>query len=985
MSDDVTIAIDGVEIKTQPGKMVLEAAVDAGIYIPYLCYHPGMKPFAACRMCVVSVEGGRGYPAACTLPVQDGMRVRSESRDVNELRRSVMQMLIAEHPSGCLTCHRIDICGPNDICLRHVSVNDRCITCPKNERCEFKDTVRYLGMELESPLNYTYKQLPLEVADPFYDRDYNLCIACGRCVRACEEIRGDSAICFTERSGKALVGTSFGSSLLESGCEFCGACIDVCPVGALVERAHKWEKPRTVEGTVCPHCPVGCQLNLELNGAGELIRVVPEYNSPANRGQACFKGKFGLEFINGRGPDQDPGQDPGPDRLRQPLIRRDGRLAEATWEEALDYIAQRLGDYRDGSFALLASPNGTNEEHYLAQKFTRVAMRSNNVDLTSNLQPELTPALEQALGYGAATNPLWDLEQAGCILVFNSNLTEDNNVAGVPIKRAAQQGASLVVIDPREVELTRYAHCWLRPAPGTELLLLGGILRELLDQGLEQSEWVAAHCEDPVTLRYYLHHLDLDEVAASTQVSREAIAEAARRFGEAGAAAICYALDNIPSDLRRDCVSALVDLALLTGNVGKPGAGIYPMRQGANEQGAWDVGCGPNRLPGRGARRNEAARRELEELLNCPLPAGPGLGISAALDAAGAGRVKALLLVGDSPNLTNGRLGDGLAALQNLDFLVVMDTFLSPPGRLADVVLPRATFAEKDGTYTNLERRIQRIRPVFRPRRGEARTEGWLFGQLARRLGVPGLEYPSAAAVMAEIARVVPAYAGVSYARLEAASTLALRSVLDSPQPTQMLYTRREYRGLQWPVAGEAGAGTPVLYLEGFPSGKVDLIAPQFRPSPDQRDEAYPVWFLPGRVLLQHDRDTRVEIDSTGLPVTGSHATGSHATGRPAAGSRAGGNLNRIVREELVELNPTDAAAWAIREGDPVEVQTRQGRLAGVARLDSALPAGAVAATTLFGQLAVDLQNSAEPDPMSKTPGLDILPARVVQRAAHPA
>ena len=946
MPDDITIAIDGVEIKTQPGKMVLDAAVDAGIYIPYLCYHPGMKPFAACRMCVVSVEGGRGYPAACTLPVQDGMRIRSEAQDVNELRRSVMQMLIAEHPNGCLTCHRIDICGPSDVCLRHVSVNDRCVTCPKNERCEFKDTVRYLGMELESPLNYTYKQIPLEVADPFYDRDYNLCIACGRCVRACEEIRGDNAICFTERSGKALVGTSFGSSLLESGCEFCGACIDVCPVGALVERNHKWEKPRTVERTVCPHCPVGCQLNLELNGGGELIRVVPEYNSPANRGQACFKGKFGLEFVNSR------------ERLQQPLIRRDGVLVETSWDEALDYVAGRLADYRGDSFALLASPNGTNEEHYLAQKFSRVAMDSNNVDLTSNLQPELTTALEQILGHGAATNPLWQLEQAGCILVFNSNLTEDNNVAGVPIKRAVQNGAELVVIDPREVELTRYAHCWLRPAPGTELLLLGGILREVLDQGLENSAWVEAHCEDPATLRYYLRILDLDEIAGITGVSRDCIAEAARRFGGADNAALCYALDNIPPDLARDCVSALVDLALLTGNVGKPGAGIYPMRQGANEQGAWDVGCWPNRLPGRGARRNESARRELEELLNCTLPTGPGLGVAATLEAAGAGPVKAMLLVGDSPNLGNGRLGDGLAALQNLDFLVVMDTFLSAPAQIAEVVLPRATFAEKDGTYTNLERRVQRIRPVFRPRRGEAQPEQWVFGQLARRLDVPGFEHPSAAAVMAEIAQVVPAYAGLSYARLEAESALVLRSGgLESPKPTQMLYTGREHRGLQWPVAGESGAGTPVLYLDGFPSGKADLIAPQFRAPQDILEAEYPAWFVPGRVLLQRDREMQVEIE-------------------------ADSNLNRIVRDELVELNPADAASWSVAEGDAVEVQTRQGRLAGLARLDAAIPPGTVAATILFGQLVVDLQNSPEPDPMSRTPGLDILPARVVKRDA---
>ncbi|MEC9238553.1 MAG: 2Fe-2S iron-sulfur cluster-binding protein, partial [Chloroflexota bacterium] len=323
MADDITISFDGQEVKTQPGKMVLEAAIEAGVYVPYLCYHPGMKPFAACRMCVISVEGQRGFPTSCTMPVADGMKVQTASTEVNDLRRSVMEMIIAEHPNGCLTCHRVDICGPTDVCLRHVSVNDRCVTCPKNERCELKDTVRYLGMSLESPLQYKYREIPLEVADPFYDRDYNLCIVCGRCVNACEQLRGDDAIAFTMRSGQALVGTSFGTSLLESGCEFCGACIDVCPVGALVERDHKWDKPRKVERTICPLCPVGCQMNVEYDGDGTLIRVVPEINSPANHGQACFKGKFGLQFVNDTS------------RLHIPLVRRDGQLVEATWDEAL--------------------------------------------------------------------------------------------------------------------------------------------------------------------------------------------------------------------------------------------------------------------------------------------------------------------------------------------------------------------------------------------------------------------------------------------------------------------------------------------------------------------------------------------------------------------------------------------------------------------------------------------------------------------------
>ena len=945
MSDEITIAIDGVEIKTRPGKMVLEAAIDAGLYIPYLCYHPGMKPFAACRMCVVSVEGGRGYPAACTLPVADGMRVTSESRDVAELRRSVMQMLIAEHPNGCLTCHRIDICGPSDVCLRHVSVNDRCVTCPKNERCEFKDTVRYLGMEMESPLNYKYKQVPLEVSDPFYDRDYNLCIACGRCVRACEEIRGDDAICFTDRSGKSLIGTSFGSSLLESGCEFCGTCIDVCPVGALVERDHKWEKPRRVEQTICPHCPVGCQLNLELNDTGDLIRVVPEYNAPPNRGQACFKGKFGLEFLNSR------------DRLRTPLVRKDGALVEVGWEEALDYVAARLAGYKGDSFALMMSPNSANEELYLGQKFARVAMDSNNVDVTSNLQPELTLALEPVVGYGAATNPIWDLEQAHSVLVFNTNLTEDNNVVALPIKRAARNGASLIVIDPREVELTRHADLWLRPAPETELLLLGGILREILDQGLDNKEWVEEFCEDPATLLYYLHNLDLEEVAAVTQVPRESMAEAARRFGSAGKGAVCYALDNIPTELHRDCVSALADLALLTGNVGKAGAGIYPVRQGANEQGAWDLGCIANRLPGGRSGRNERERVELEELLGCELPSHPGLGLVESLRAAADGSIKAMAVIGDSPNFSNGLLGDVPAALGNLEFLVVMDTFLSPAAELADVVLPRATFAEKDGTFTNLERRIQRLKPSGQLKCGEAQPELWALAQLGQKLGAPGFDLAGPAAVMDEIARVTPTYAGITYHRLESEYHLVLRTDVESPKPTQMLYAGREYRGVQWPVPAESHPGTPILYRDGFPLGKANLVAPQFRKGEKGPDAEFPVWLVPGRVLLQRERETGVELD----PDT---------------------KRNRIVREEIIELNEADAAGKDIAAGDAVRVETRGGELSGLARINAALPAGAVAVNGLFGQLAVELQESAENDPMSKTPGLNIVPARVVKVGA---
>ena len=938
MAQQVTITIDGVEVKTTPGKMILEAASDAGIYIPYLCYHPGMKPFGACRMCVVEIEGVRGTPASCTVPVTDGMVVKSSTDVVYDIRRGILEMEVAEHPHGCLTCHRVDLCGPEDICLRHVSVNDRCVTCPKNERCELKDTVRYHDMELESPLEYKYRNLPIEVGDPFYDRDYNLCIVCGRCVRVCEEVRGDDAICFVDRAGQALVGTSHGTSLLESGCEFCGACIDVCPVGALVESDNKWEKPKRVERTTCPHCPVGCQLNLEVNQFNKVIRSVPELTGPSNRGQACFKGKFGLNFVNHK------------ERLRMPRIRRNGSLEEVSWEEALSYVAERLAPYQGAQFGILTSPKSTNEEHYLAQKFARLVMKSNNVDQSSNTRPEVALSLMETLGYAAATNTVWELEEAKCVLAFNTNVTEEHNVVAVPIKRATKKVTKLIVIDPREVELTRYAYLWLKPRPGTELLLLGGLLKSIVEQGLVQEEWVAEHCQGKEEMIEALKALDLDEFAEQCGVKREDIEEAARTYAASGPSAIIYALDNIPADLHRHCVYALSDMALLTGNLGKPSAGLYPLRPGTNEQGAYDMGCVPSLLPGYRSAKDVEASRLFEDAWGAPLPEERGLGLTEMVQAATQGKIKAMFLLGDSPTLTEG----DLSALEKLEFLVVQDMFPSGVAQRAHVVLPAASFAEKEGTYTNLERRVQLLHPVIELKNSQARPEWWTLCQLAHRMGVGGFNFNNPAEILEEVAQHTPIYGGISMQRLESEAIPVPRPETENPLPTQVLYSDKEYRGLLWPCASQESADTPILYADSFPGGKAHLLVPDFRTVSLPTNSKYPLLLIAGRVLLQPERETEVQK----------------------------GTLNQVRRDELLEMNPEDAAALGLSEGDPVEVAVNGHRLHARAFISEKTHRGTVSSTYLFGQLAVELQASKDPDPMSKAPGLSISAVRV-EKAGH--
>ena len=789
MADGTTFKIDGRDVVAKQGQTILQAALDQDIYIPYLCYYPKMKPQGSCRACMVEVEanGRKMTVASCTTPPMADAEVTTNSEAVQDLRRNVIELLMTEHPHGCLTCHRIELCGPQDICQRHVTVTDRCTICPKNERCELKDTVRLVELDLRTPLNYHRRDLPIHSDDPFYDRDYNLCIVCSRCVRVCDEVRFDTALTLTSRSGVALVGTAHGTSLLESGCEFCGACVDVCPTGSLTERNYKWEKAVKEVTTVCTNCPVGCQMIAEVNQFGKVVRFKGDLAGSANNGQACMTGKFGYEYTNDSS------------RLKRPYVREGGILRKASWDEALEKIKTGLGGRSGEEVAVITSPRGSNEDQFVAAKFAKSVLKTANLDSALNSDSAMLSQLETRLGAGAATNPIWDLERSKSLLVVAGNPTEEQNVLAVPAKKAIREGAKLVVIDSRETELTRYATEWLRPKPGSEALVIAGISRVILDEALENKDFVGTRIDQTDELKQSLWTFDLAKVSRDTGIDDSQIRRAARIFAAGNTGAILLGNDGLDDAASEQLVDTVVNLAAITGNIGNVSGGIYPLYQGANTVGARDMGV---------------------------VPSENGLGIGGMIPAMSSGSIKAALVMADGVSGYSPTLQSLPVALEKLDFLVVSAALDSEITHHADVVLPAATYAEQNSTVTNVERRIQLLRVTAEPRH-EERT-GWeTVSAIAKVMGGSGFDYSSASEVFTEIAENVSTYSGLSHEKLQSG-------------------------GIQWPTSVEDSS---ILLLNQ--DSKITVVPLNYAALLTSV-EADVLKFAPGRVLSQPERDVVV-------------------------------------------------------------------------------------------------------------------------------
>lgn len=892
----VTIKINGKAIQCEKGANVLSTALDNDIPIPNLCHDPRLNPIGACRMCIVQVEGRPGIQTACTMEATEGLVINTETEEVRRLRKSTLELIFSEHRTNCTACDREGVCQLQDYAYEYGAAENRfpSISKPRSEE------------------NYTAGGIAIG-----YDAE--ACIRCLRCVNICQEVQQCEAITMQGRSGDVLVNTPFSMLLTDSTCEMCGQCIGTCPTGALYDmaargkiRIRKLEKTRTT----CLYCGVGCQLDLNV-GEGRLVKVTSQAGVIPNDGNTCVKGRFGFDFIH------------RDERLTTPLIREGDRFREATWDEALDLAAKRFSDIKkeSGADALagLSSAKSGNEDNYVMQKLVRSVFGTNNVDHCARLcHASTVTGLVRAFGSGAMTNSIDEFASTPLIFVIGSNTTECHPVMGIKIRKAVAEGKTkLIVADPRKISLTDISHIHMQQRPGSDVALINAMMYTIIEENLYDESFIRERTEDYELCVEAVKKCPPEFAEKVTGVKAELIREAARLYAAAESASIVYSMGITQHTTGTDNVLSLANMAMLTGNVGKPFSGVNPLRGQNNVQGACDLGALPNVYPGYQKVNMPEIHEKFEKAWGAALSDQVGLTVVEIMKAARENRVRGLYIFGENPALSDPDINEVREGLKNIDFLVVQDLFLTETAELADIVLPACSFAERDGTFTNTERRIQRYRKAVEAP-GEARPDWEIITDLAKRMGADW-SYGSVSEIMDEIAQVSPIYGGIHYDRIDDV-------------------------GLQWPCPDRNHEGTAVLHQGKFTRGLGKFHAVNYIPQQEMPDDEYPLILTTGR-LLQHWH-----------------------TGTMTRKSLV---LDQIVPKGHLQINPDDAERLKISHEEMVKVATRRGEISIAADVTEKMAPGVVFLAFHFHESPANALTIAALDPLAKIPEFKACAVRV--------
>lgn len=866
----VTLTIDGRDVTVAKGTSVMRAAFEAGIKVPKLCATDSLESFGSCRVCLVEIEGRRGYPSSCTTPVEAGMSVTTQSDQLAKIRRGVMELYISDHPLDCLTC-------------------------PTNGDCELQSTAGEVGLR---DVRYgfageNHTQLEKDETSPYFTFDSSKCIVCSRCVRACEEQQGTFALTISGRGFDSRVSVGADTDFLGSDCVSCGACVAACPTATLTENSIiESGIPEHSVTTTCAYCGVGCGFKAEMRGQ-EVIRMTPWKDGKANEGHACVKGRFAFGYATHK------------DRMTEPMIRDsiDEPWKKVSWDEALSFAASRLRDiqekYGQKSIGAISSSRCTNEEVWLVQKMVRTGFGNNNVDTCARVCHSPTGyGLKQTLGESAGTQDFASVADADVIVVMGANPTEAHPVFGSRLKRRLREGARLIVIDPRRIELVGAPHIksdfHLPVRPGANVALLNAIAHTIVEEGLVDQEFVDARCEK-VAFTNWLTFIQQPEnspeaMEAHTGVHADDVRAAARLYATGGNAAIYYGLGVTEHSQGSTTVMGIANLAMLTGNIGRRGVGVNPLRGQNNVQGSCDMGSFPHELPGYRPVSNDEVRATFESAWGVILDPEPGHRIPNMFEEALSGGFKGLYCQGEDIAQSDPNTQHVEAALSSMECLIVQDIFLNETAKFAHVFLPGSSFLEKDGTFTNAERRISRVRKAMEPLGGKADWQATLG--LAQALGC-AWDYESPEQIMQEIAALTPTFSGVTYDKIA-----RLGSV-------------------QWPCTDEDHSGTPTMHEETFTRGLGQFIVTEYVPTDERCTRRFPLIMTTGRILSQYN---------VGAQTRRTENSAWHD-------------------EDVLEIHPEDAQERGICEGDWVGISSRIGDTVLRAKLSQRVRPGVVYTT----------------------------------------